>query len=202
MDALSVLIGAPASLISEDDEIILRPVLSEDISESASVTSHAVEDGSDITDHVQPSPSKLSLSLVITRDMSILNMLVGSDKSPEEKIRTLELWRETGELLTYSGPVFKGVGIFKQGIDIDMKNIVITGMAFKRDSSTGGGFLVTLSFDQIKIAYAKTVSIALPKAAQSPRNQGQCETGNTASKKNKQSKQISSILYDGTYGRS
>ncbi len=196
-DVLSVIMGSPASLFSEDDEIILKPVISEDISESAQVSTHAVEEGSAVSDHVDPANSKLTINMMIVRDMDLLGELIkGSDKSPEEKIIQLKKWKENGSLLTYSGPVFKGIGVFKQGIDIDMKNIVITNLSFKRDNTTGGGFSSAISFEQIRIAIAKTVKATLPKAAQSTNKKGQSETGKTGSSGKDKAK---SIIYQWTH---
>ena len=191
MGAIGVLFGVPASLFSESDEIILKPVISEDISESASVTNHAVEDGSDVADHVEPANGKLSISTVISRDFDLIGAAMRGDKEPEEKIILLKKWSATGELLTYSGPVFKGIGIFKQGIDIEMKNLVITNAAFKRDNGTGGGFNVSLSLEQVRLAYAKEAAIILPKAARTTVKKGSTET----SKKSDSSKTKSIISH-------
>lgn len=196
MGALSILMGVPASLMSDDDEVIIKPVLSEDIGESASVSNHAVEEGSDVADHVDPANGKLSISTIITRDMSLIGSAVfGSDKSPEEKIILLKKWLGNGALLTYSGPVFKGVGVFKQGIDIEMTNLVLTNASFKRDSSTGGGFSVALSLGQVRIARAKEVTVSLPKAAQSTVKKGPSETANSGSSSSKSK----SIIYQWTH---
>lgn len=184
---LSVLTGSPASLFSETDEVILKPVTAEDISESASVTSHAVEDGGDISDHVEPQSNKLSLSTVFARNMNVVSALVSSDKSPEKKIKMLTTWKTNGELLTYSGPVFKGIRFFKQGIDITMKNLVITSVSFKRSSDSGGGFMCQIGLEQLRIAYAKEVTVTLPAAAQSTNKKGPSETSTGSKPKKKKS---------------
>jgi len=192
MGALSILMGVPASLMSDDDEVILKPVMSEDISESASVSNHAVEDGSDIADHVDPANGKLSISTIITRDMNLIGVsLFGADKSPEEKITLLKKWLGCGTLLTYSGPVFKGIGVLKQGIDIEMRNLVLSGASFKRDVNTGGGFNVALTLEQIRIACAKEVVVDLPKAARSTVKKGPAETAKSGSSQSK----TKSIIY-------
>ena len=196
MSILAILTGAPASLMSDDEEVIIKPVMSEDIGESASVSSHAVEEGSDVADHVDPANGKLSISTVITRNMDLIgSALFGADKTPEEKIIQLNKWLNNGTLLVYSGPVFKGVGVFKQGIDIVMRNLVITSASFKRDGSTGGGFNVSMSLEQIRIAYAKKVSASLPISAKSTVKKGPTETANTSSSSTSAKK---SILYQWT----
>lgn len=187
MGAMAVLFGVPASLFSEDDEVIIRPVLSEDIGESASVSNHAVEDGADVADHVEPANGKLSISTIIGRDFDLVGSALLGDKEPEEKIYLLKQWMTNGTLLKYSGPVFKGVGILKQGIDVEMKNLVITNGSFKRDTNSGGGFNVTLSLEQIRIAYAEEVVATLPKAARSTTKKGVSETGNTGTAASKRS---------------
>jgi len=159
-------------------EVILGPVSSESESYSVSVASHALEDGSDVSDHVHAQPANFSVTTFLADKndlMSSTASLVMSDQSVADKIALLQLWQETGELLTYSGPVFSG--FFEKGYDIYVENVVITSISTKRNTGNGSGIEVQLSLRKITIAETETAKVNLPQPVKRPGKKGKTETG-------------------------
>lgn len=180
----NIIFGAPATLFSASDEIILKTVLTENITMSTQVTSHALENGAEVTDHVQDQPDKFTVKTVLADDVDLTGEAVkyvfGGDKyKAADKFKILQSWKSNGDLLTYSGPVFSGAGILKTGVDLTRSNLVITGLTFDRDNSTGGGFALQISLQEITIAESRTVQVQLPKVITKTKNKGRAEVANT-----------------------
>lgn len=95
-------------------------------SESSTATDHALEDNSQISDHVKNNPTTLSITGVINDDT-------------EQKVLKLREYREKGEIFLFDYMTNYG-------------NVIITD--FKRDYSADikGGYAFTMTLKQIKIA--------------------------------------------------
>lgn len=107
------------------------------VSESSTSTDHALEDGEQISDHVQSDPITLSLSGTLYGDH-------------EQKVLKLREFREKGIVFTFDYMTNYG-------------NVII--VDFNRDytSSVKDGFNFTMSLKQIKLAkVAKTVAVKVP----------------------------------------
>lgn len=102
-------------------------VESEDVTRETSVSSHPVEEGIDLTDHVRRSPLTLSLS----------GELVGSDY--EDDITQLEQLQKDGELVEYTG------------INV-LSSALLTKFATTHSGSIRGGCAFTAELREIRIA--------------------------------------------------
>jgi hypothetical protein len=185
MNLQGIMIGTPANLRAGSDEVVLGPIMSEGESCGASVTSHAVEEGAAVSDHVKPSPDKFSITTILTERNSTditgvtqAARLITDRLTVEEKIAKLKGWRDSGELLTYSGPVFSG--LVNRGYDITATDVVITSISSSRTTDKGAGIEVSISLQKVTIARASIADIDLPQAARPAQNKGQTEKGSTS----------------------
>ena len=118
-------------------DILIDVITDVGVSESSTTTDHALEDGEQISDHVQSDPITLSLSGTLYGDH-------------EQKVLKLREFREKGEIFTFDYMTNYG-------------NVII--IDFNRDytSSVKNGFNFTMSLKQIKLAkVAKTVAVKVP----------------------------------------
>ena len=102
-------------------------VESEDVARETSISSHPVEEGIDLTDHVRQSPLVLSLS----------GELVGSDY--EDDIAQLERLQKDGELVEYTG------------INI-LSSALLTKFTTTHTGSVRGGCTFSAELKEIRIA--------------------------------------------------
>ena len=183
MGLMELFKNAPATLFDEyNTEVILTPLMGESFSGTATVTENAVEDGSIITDHVHSKPDSFSLRMMLVdkNDLAAAAVatLFGGDKSVEEKIQTLQIWKEFGDLLTYRGPIFSG--LLTKGYDFYGEDLVITGLNVSRDADTGAALSVDITLQSIVIAQAMISEINLPQAARSRSSRGATARGSAS----------------------
>ncbi len=182
MGLSELLLGVPATLSDGSTEVILTPVMSESESLSAEITRNAVEDGSNITDHVHPQPLSISVTTFFADKNDIMAaapaLIFGADKTVTEKIGWLKAWREFGVLLTYSGPVFSGV--IQKGYDIFAEDMVISALDITRSPENGSGVEVSISLQKVVVAQSRMKSISLPQAARPRANRGATPSGSAS----------------------
>jgi hypothetical protein len=176
-----MLLDRPA-LIDQDtlDYVLMGPITSEGQSFSAQVTSHTVEDGSNISDHSQTKPETLSIKSIMADQNDLaaaaFAAVVGAAgietgvKPVSERIDLLRSWQSTGALLTYNGPIFSG--IIEEGYDINIEDMAITKIDISRSPAVGAGVEISLSLQKIRIAQALLVEINLEQAAKSRKKKG------------------------------
>ena len=180
-----LLFGTPAMIMCQKTttEVILGPIIAESEKYSVSVASHALEDGSEVSDHVHAQPENFSVStfLVDANDFandlmkSAASLIFGKQQSVAEKIALLRLWQDTGELVTYSGPVFSG--LINKGYDIYVEDIIIENMSIERSADSGEGIKLTLSLRKIRIAQSHIANVNLPQAIRRSTTKGTTPTG-------------------------
>lgn len=179
-----LLFGTPAMIMCQktSTEVILGPVMSESENYSVEVSSYAIENGSEVSDHVHAQPETFSITtfLVDANDLmqSATSLIFGAKQSVAEKIALLRFWQDEGELVTYSGPVMSG--LFSKGYDIYVEDLIINNMRIERNSNSGSGIEVTLEFKKIIIAYMEITKINLPQAIQRTSARGITSTGKTS----------------------
>jgi hypothetical protein len=185
MGILNLIFGTPGMLYDKKtgkNQVILGPISGEDESYSANVCSHAIENGSEISDHVHAQPGQFSIKtlLVDKNDVMALaaGLVTGSNQTVSQKLALLKDWRETGELLVYSGPVFSGMIL--SGYDMYVEDVVIIGLSISRTVDTGEGVEVSISLKKVIIADMLTTSVRLPQPVRPAANAGQQSTGSTS----------------------
>lgn len=112
-------------------DILIDVIESEELDESSSTTDHALEDGEQITDHVESDPIVLSISGVII------------DPS-DEKLLKLREYRQKGEILNYN---------YRSRLE----TVLITSFKPKKDKDIKDGYSFSMTLKQIRMAKAPNV---------------------------------------------
>lgn len=170
-------------IFSEDtgETIILGPVTSEGESGSIQLTENAVEDGSVVTDHIKKDPELVEVTTFLSDKNDILGKVVDAASSAlgltvdklkvSEKITILKRFRDTGEIVTYSGPMFSSK--ITDGYDIIATSMLITSVNITRTNETGSGLDAKISLKKITIARATMENEKLPTDARKMTHKGQ-----------------------------
>jgi len=161
--------------------VILGPVTSESESGSIQITDNAVEDGTVISDHISKDPESVDITTFLSDQNDLTAKAANAAKSAlgftvdtlkvREKMELLRLWRDEGEIVTYSGPVFSG--LLTDGYDITAQSMLITKVDAGRRQETGSGISVNISLRKIVIAEAMMKNSKLPTAAKKITKKGQ-----------------------------
>lgn len=122
------------------DDIILDVVISDNESDTLQVTRHTIEDGSDITDHVNTKPKKFSVEAIFTDDdLDLLNPGSFFNKTISERLDVINAWIEQKIVLTYYGHTK------------DFEDVVIESIGRKKALATGEGISISLKIAKINI---------------------------------------------------
>ena len=116
-------------------------VETEETAQAASASSHAVEQGADITDHVKAEPEELTVS----------GEIVG--RQYQSIISTIKSWERSGELLRYAGSQ-------------TLRSCIIQSFSPSFSAEVSGGCKFSLSLKRIRIAAPAYVAAAdVPREA-------------------------------------
>lgn len=164
--------------------VILGPVTSESENGSVQVTDNAVEDGTVVSDHISKDPETVDVTTFLSDQNDLAAKAANAAKSAlgftvdtlkvREKMELLRLWRDEGEIVSYSGPVFSG--LLTDGYDITAQSMLITAVDVSRSQETGNGISVNISLRKIVIAEAMMKNSKLPTAARRRRKKGSTTT--------------------------
>ncbi len=164
--------------------VILGPVTSEAESGSIQITDNAVEDGTVISDHISKDPESVDITVFLSDQNDLTAKAANAAKSAlgftvntlkvREKMELLRLWRDEGEIVTYSGPVVSG--LLTDGYDITAQSMLITKVDTARSQETGSGISVNISLRKIVIAEAMMKNSKLPTAAKKITKKGSTTT--------------------------
>jgi len=124
---------------------------------SAEVTSHPVEDGSTVSDHVSLQPDRLTINGVFSND-PLLNQLVtkllSSGLASIGPRRAENAYNQLVEVFLKRRPVTVSTSFE------EYEDMVITGVNHSRDASTGGAIHVTVELQRVK--RVSTQKVAAP----------------------------------------
>ena len=141
---------AHAFLSDELDDIVFDTVLNYTAKDTFQVTSHAIEDGGDVSDHVIAKPHEISFSTVLTDDdFSLLDPTSFFNATVQDRFDILELWRDDKPILTYYGH------------KTDVENLVLTSVTRNKNLDTGNGWGVDISLVVINVAVAVQTEVKL-----------------------------------------
>ncbi|MFD1206633.1 phage baseplate protein [Sporosarcina contaminans] len=112
-------------------DILIDVIEDEDLDESSSTTDHALEDGEQITDHIENNPIVLNISGVII------------DPS-DEKLLKLREYRQKGEILNYN---------YRSRLE----TVLITSFKPKKNKDIKDGYTFTMTLKQVRMAKAPNV---------------------------------------------
>lgn len=138
-------------LSDQINDVLFDSTMSLDKAQGAQVTTHAVEKGSDVQDHIKYDPESISLSVVISDDvLSTTDPASFLSKSVSERLDQLKDWRDDRKLLTF------------YSYEEDIENVVIESYAENRTVATGKGRALTINLKKINIASSVQVQIVTP----------------------------------------
>lgn len=160
------------------DDVVFDVIITENDSDSLNVTRHAVEDGSDVTDHVNSTPRKFSIDAILTdADLDVLNPVSFLNKTIDERLDVIDKWIKKKKVLTYYGH------------DKDIEDVIVQSISRKRSQSTGDGLEVSLSIDKINIVSSVQQNIdiktTVPKGKTATQTQTTPGSTSSAALKNK-----------------
>lgn len=145
---------APQGTLEPDPQSKLSPIefdviVSESHKAAASTTSHPVEDGSTISDHVSLEPATLDLTGIISRHpvmyAASLSQSPTRDADAYEALQTLHTSRTPMTVTT-------SIGVHQ--------NMIMTSLEVSRDLSTATAIVARMSFVRIAIVTAETQELA------------------------------------------
>lgn len=112
-------------------DVLIDVIESIDYSESSSTTDHALEDGEEMTDHIDNDPITLKIDGIII------------DKNDAKKLK-LRDYRQKGKILSFN---------YVSGI----KNVVITSFNTNYSKDIKNGYSFSMSLKQIRLVKAPTI---------------------------------------------
>lgn len=122
-------------------------VLSENHDYRSTISSHPIEDGSEITDHIQNELESGTLNGLIT-NYSLYTGEIASNRAQDTFEALVELWRQkTPVTITTVLKVYT--------------DVVIENMPFVRDASQGESLPISISFRKVKIVKLQEVTLEL-----------------------------------------
>ncbi|KOY81577.1 hypothetical protein I6G82_08330 [Lysinibacillus macroides] len=140
-------------------DVLVDVITKVSMPESSTTTDHALEDGQQITDHVQSNPITISLTGVILDDT-------------EAKVLKLREYREKGEIIDFDYMTA-------------LKHVVVTDFSRDYSADIKDGYAFSMTLKQIKVAkVARFVSVSVPVKQQTKpvSNKGRQQTKKTPAK--------------------
>lgn len=196
----------PISLVFGDvptkiGTITLDASLKETHTGESDVTEHPVEQGANITDHVRPRPSQLTIEGVVSNTpinstqqsrvvdvlgvpfetTSLSDQIQGVAGYAEQAYAVLEEFRRNGTVLT----VVTRLRTYD--------NMILSSLSIPRDKQTGDALFFTASFKQIILVTSRTVRIVVAKTTKA---QGKNKAGVQVGKPATLSKSEGSTLFN------
>jgi|GEM_PF-3385431 len=139
-----------AFLSDEIDDVVFDSVINYTENDSSTVSRHTVEDGADVSDHVDAQPKTIEFSAILTdNDQDLLDPASFFDETMQDRFGTLEFWKDTSPLLTYYGH------------ETDIEDVVLTNVTRNKTLDTGEGWGVDISLQVVNIATFQVEDISL-----------------------------------------
>jgi len=137
---------AAGALFVEGDGAFMEfdATMSEQVTDEAEVTSHPVEDGTDISDHVQLKPRQLSLTQLATNAPLFATPEPDRDILLHQQLRDMQKRKEPVTVVT--------------GLDV-YDNMVIKTISTGRDRSTGQALPIAINLTEVIIANQEVVTV-------------------------------------------
>jgi hypothetical protein len=136
------------------DDLLLNVTMETTESDQIDITNHAIEKGSDVSDHAYSQPKTLSLKVVLTDDVLALDdPLAILAPSIIDRLELLQGWLDDKTLLTYYGH------------DYDFDDMLIESVSRNKSADTGTGLGLDITLKMVTIA--KSLTTALVMAGQS-----------------------------------
>lgn len=125
-------------------DVYIDVILSEDDDYSTPATSHALEDNTEMSDHVTKEPRTLNLECIVL-------------DPDNQKINKLRQYQSNAEIIDYNNLS-------------RLQHIVIESTSVSRSAEIKDGYNLSISFKQIKTAKRKRVALSSGAVARATRN--------------------------------
>ena len=145
---------------------------------TSSVTSHPVESGSDITDHIRPEPLQLSITGIVS-DTPIGSKQINraiSAGGTSIQIRQLEtptsatgFGRSAWAKLDAIRVAAKPVKVVTR--DKTYESMALVSLSVPKEAKTGGALYFTAQFKQVRIVFNRSTKVVVAKAPKSHKKQ-------------------------------
>ncbi len=131
------------------NDVLLNTVITYSESVYSDVSSHTIEDGANIEDHVSNNPKSFSISAVLSdNDYDLLDPSGFTNLTIEDRFSLLESWREYKAVLIYYGHEF------------DIEDVIITSVTKDKNKDTGSGWEISIDFQEVKTASYMTAQFS------------------------------------------
>lgn len=130
-------------------DVVLDVIVSEDFNSSTPATSHALEDNSEMSDHITKEPKTLSLTCIVK----------DADNS---KFNLLQKYQSEGRIIDYNNLT-------------TLEHVVIESISVPRTADIKDGYELTIDFKQIKVSRKKIIPLTsglVAKATANKKNMG------------------------------
>lgn len=128
-------------------DVHIDVILTEDDDYSTPATDHALEDNTEMSDHVTKDPRTLNLECIV----------IDPDN---QKINKLRQYQENADIIDYNNLT-------------QLQHIVIENTNVSRSADIKDGYNLSISFKQIKVAYRKQVVLTSGAVERATRNKQQ-----------------------------
>ncbi|EPG73953.1 hypothetical protein LEP1GSC058_3104 [Leptospira fainei serovar Hurstbridge str. BUT 6] len=140
------------ALRSQTDDVTFDSTINITKDRSATATTHAIEKGADITDHVSSDPLSISFTAIISdADYDPLDPASFFNKKVGERLTLLKTWVDSKEVLSFFG--------YEE--DEVIENVIIESYSEEQNVDLGQGRQIQFKLKQINIVDSKTQDIPL-----------------------------------------
>lgn len=173
----AILGGRSQAFLSDGvNDVVLDAVLSFTEENQFAVSRHTVEEGADISDHIDSKPRKWNVTAILTDDdFDLLDPSNFFDPTIEDRFEIFETWREEKPFLNYYGH------------ENDIEDVEITNLTKTYSDSV---WTITFSITKINVATYQTADISLSTTTQ----KGATSKGSTSKTGAVKAKKRSSLL--------
>src|SRR5579859_3869773 len=174
------------------DSITVDATLSETPQYESETTDHPVEVGFNITDHVRPQPTVLTLECIISNTSIVTKDTVGRDAANQQGIQairsggaavTQDPTVDAGSIVRIAFEQLKNIRDTGKLISVNSRfqqynNMVIKSLSFPREPANGDLLRFSITLKEIKIVQNKTVKAA-QQTSKKPAANPKSSKGNT-----------------------
>lgn len=155
-----------AHLSSRAMDVQLDVVLNFSSNNAIEVTQHAIQDGADITDNINPKTEDYTIDAILTDDdYDILDPTSLTNPTIKERLDYLEVFIKFKYVLTYYGQ------------DEDIEDVIISSMTKSKTQDTGRGVRLSIGLKKINVAVAQSVEAPTVSKQNSVNQKGQNPKG-------------------------
>ena len=181
-------------------DLAIDCTVTETHSSSATVTEHPVESGANITDHIRPEPLQLSITGIVSDtplgskqiqrsiDIGGTSVQVTQQETPSS---ATGFGRTAWSKLEAIRSAAKPIKVVTR--DKTYESMALVSLSVPKDARTGGAFMFTAQFKQVRIVFNRSTKVVVAKAPKSHKKQ---DTGKQPTAELEAPKNYSSELRD------